>query len=68
MTSDIGLNLNRSSEDGVYELPDQTSRYLITERKIRDLLNKYSFQLKEPIKTVNVNNLRFMTTLVMTKL
>jgi|TARA_B110000908_G_C10224221_1_gene437035 2-polyprenyl-3-methyl-5-hydroxy-6-metoxy-1,4-benzoquinol methylase len=68
MTSDIGLNLNRSSEDGVYELPDQTSRYLITERKISDLLNKYSIELKEPIKTVNVNNLRFMTTLVMTKL
>ncbi|MFT6138653.1 MAG: trans-aconitate methyltransferase [Salibacteraceae bacterium] len=68
MTSDIGLNLNHSSEDGVYELPDLSSRYLITERKIEALLNKYFIELREPIKTVNVNNLRCMTTLVMTKL
>jgi tellurite methyltransferase len=65
MTSDIGLNLKHSSENGVYELPDLSSRYLITERKIGDLLNKYSIELREPIKTVNVSNLRCMTTLVM---
>jgi tellurite methyltransferase len=59
------LNLKHSSENGVYELPDLSSRYLITERKIGDLLNKYSIELREPIKTVNVSNLRCMTTLVM---
>lgn len=67
MTSDIGLSLNDSSENGVYQLPDLSFRYLITEEKIAELLIKHPIELMEPIKTVNVNNLRCMTTLVITK-
>jgi 2-polyprenyl-3-methyl-5-hydroxy-6-metoxy-1,4-benzoquinol methylase len=68
MTSDIGLSLNNSSESGVYQLPDLSFRYLITEKRISELLSQYPIQLKDPIKTVNVNNLRCMTTLMMAKL
>ena len=67
MTSNIGLDLKKPNETGVYQLPDLSTRYLITEERIADLLKEYSLELKEPKKTVNVNNLRCMTTLVMIK-
>ncbi|MFT6922346.1 MAG: tellurite methyltransferase [Crocinitomicaceae bacterium] len=67
MTSDIGMDFKEKTSTGVYQLPDLSQRYLISETKIKDLINSYPIELKEPIKTVNVNNLRWMTTLVITK-
>lgn len=62
------LFIRMISENGVYQLPDRSSIYLLTEGKVAELLNKHPIELKEPIKTVNVNNLRCMTTLVITNL
>lgn len=67
MTSDIGLKLNETSTDGVYLIPDNSKRYLITREKIDELICSYSYELIEPVKTVNVNDLRYMTTLVFRK-
>lgn len=66
--SDIGLNLSTVFSNGAYQLPEVSSRYLITEKKVVELLNKYPIELNEPIKTVNINNRRCMTTLVIAKL
>ncbi len=67
MTSDIGINPVDKGNNGVYHLPDGTSRYLISKARISVLLKEYDFQLIEPIKTVNVNDERCMTTLVLRK-
>lgn len=63
MTSTIGLNLEYS-ENGVYHLPDRSTRYLITREKVTELCDTYSLGLIEPVKTVKVEELRSMTTLV----
>ncbi|MDF1673910.1 MAG: methyltransferase domain-containing protein [Vicingaceae bacterium] len=68
MTTDIGIkDLLLQSNNGVYNLPDKTSRYLITNDKINSLLLKYSLELIEPIKTVVVDVKRSMATLVFKK-
>ena len=67
MTSDIGLKLEKESETGVFNLPDGSWRYLITREKIDQLISKYSLSLLEPVKTVKVEELRSMTTLVLTR-
>lgn len=67
MTSDIGLDFQSASQNGVYNLPDGSQRYLITREKVNDLLSEHSLSLVEPVKTVKVEELRSMTTLVLTK-
>ena len=67
MTSNIGLGISDTNNTGVYLLPDHSYRYLITREKINELILKYQYQLDEPVKTVNVNDLRYMTTLVFRK-
>ena len=68
MTSNIGLDLENVNSSGVYLLPDNSRRYLITKNKIEEVRQKYPLRLEEPIKTVNVNDLRCMTTLVFRKI
>lgn len=66
MTSDIGIeDLLRNGANGIFVLPDGTTRYLITKSKIDRLLKKYNLKSIENIKTVNVNDKRCMTTLVL---
>ena len=66
MTSDIGIeSFLKNGVSGVYNLPDGSSRHLITRSKIDEFLEKYQLNLLEPVKTVNVDNLRCMTTLVL---
>ncbi len=63
MTSDIGLQFS-NSDSGVHLLPDGSQRYLITREKISSLCVQYNLKLAEPVKTVNVDGLRCMSTLV----
>lgn len=69
MTSDIGI------EDkvvllgnGNYQIPDGSMRFLITKDLIKDLLQTFSISFLEPLKTVNVDDMRCMSTLVFKKL
>lgn len=67
MTSDIGLHLELAGRDGVFHLPDGSERYLITRAQVDELLSEFSLSLLEPVKTVKVEDLRSMTTLVFSK-
>lgn len=67
MTSDIGLKLDQNDRNGVFNLPDGSERYLITRTQINELISEHSLALLEPVKTVKVEDLRSMTTLVLTK-
>ncbi|NVK63803.1 MAG: class I SAM-dependent methyltransferase [Flavobacteriales bacterium] len=67
MTSDIGLPMDHSEENGVYLLLDGSTRYLLTREKVDELLRAHSLSLLEPVKTVKVEELRCMTTLVLRK-
>jgi trans-aconitate methyltransferase len=65
MTTDIGIKeLLSTNNDGVYNLPDHTTRYLITNDKLNQLLAKHELELIEPVKTVVVAGKRSMATLV----
>jgi SAM-dependent methyltransferase len=65
MTSDIGLEDRiGKGKDGVFELPDGSTRYLLTRVRVDELLLQYGLRLIEPVKTVFVDGLRSMTTLV----
>ncbi|WP_420579793.1 class I SAM-dependent methyltransferase [Reichenbachiella sp.] len=67
MASDIGLQGHESLSDGRYSLPDGSQRFLITEGMISTFINDYNYTRIEPVKTVNVENQRCMTTLVLKK-
>ena len=67
MTSDIGLALDQNDRNGVFDLPDGSERYLISRARIGELLSEHSLSLLEPVKTVKVEELRSMTTLVLAK-
>lgn len=68
MTSNIGIenNVIKISE-GVYTIPDGTTRFLITKELVNQLMKTHCLSFLEPLKTVNVNDLRCMTTLVLKK-
>lgn len=66
MASDIGLNGHIELGNGTYGLPDGSTRYLLDQKKI-DLLLKRRFERIEPVKTVMVDKMRCMTTLVLRK-
>jgi tellurite methyltransferase len=68
MTSDIGIeNKVRLIEDGVYDIPDGSVRFLLTRELLDTTLQKFKLSFLEPLKTVNVNDIRCMTTLVLKK-
>jgi len=53
--------------EGVFKLPDGTTRFLLTKSLFLELQNEHQFKMLETFKTVNVNDLRSMTTLVIQK-
>lgn len=65
MTSIFGLESEVIQKKGQFLLPDGSHRFLLTLKLIDDLTIKFTFI--EPLKTVNVNNLRCMSTLVLKK-
>ncbi len=68
MTSNIGLeNKLGHGNNGVYDLPDGTTRYLLSRQKVDIILKQHHLTLKEPVKTVFVDGLRSMTTLVLAR-
>lgn len=68
VASDIGIEDKIISvSEGVYNLPDGTKRFLLTKSLLKELQNQHHFNLLEPVKTVNVNDQRCMTTLVLQK-
>jgi ubiquinone/menaquinone biosynthesis C-methylase UbiE len=68
MTSNIGIENNiKETSHGVYTIPDGTTRFLITKELIHQLMKTHHLLFLEPLKTVNVNDKRCMTTLVLKK-
>jgi tellurite methyltransferase len=68
MTADIGIeNKVRRVGDGVYEIPDGSRRFLLTRTLLAETMRKNGLSFLEPLKTVNVNDTRCMSTLVLRK-
>ena len=68
MTSNIGLeNTIEIDKNGRAYLPDESERYLLDEGLLSELLQETQLEFAEPLKTVNVNNLRWMSTLILRK-
>ena len=69
MASNIGIeNLVVSITPGVYTIPDGSTCFLLTKPLLEKILEDHPFELIEPLKTVNVADIRCMTTLVMQKI
>lgn len=63
LASDIGIeNLVTPLGNGVYLLPDGSTRYLVNYESLLFYTSELDAELFEPIKTTNVQNLRCMTT------
>ena len=68
MTSDIGIEDKVVPlGEGVYQIPDGSTRFLLTKSLLNQCLQQYPLSLIEPLKTVNVDDKRCMSTLVMQK-
>jgi 2-polyprenyl-3-methyl-5-hydroxy-6-metoxy-1,4-benzoquinol methylase len=63
MTSEFGIEKIITPADGQFLLPDNSYRFLLNTELLNNLNLKFEFI--EPLKTVNVNNLRCMSTLVL---
>ena len=65
MASDIGIEEKViPRRPGRFLIPDGTERYLLTRKILRELETRHSLRYLEPLKTVNVNDIRCMTTLI----
>jgi ubiquinone/menaquinone biosynthesis C-methylase UbiE len=68
MTADIGMEGKpKPLADGVFEIPDGSTRFLLTRTLLAEIIQKNNLSLLEPFKTVNVDDLRCMSTLVLKK-
>jgi tellurite methyltransferase len=68
MASTIGMEDKvKLIEDGVYYIPDGTVRFLITPTLLEITMQENNLSFIEPLKIVNVNNIRCMSTLVFMK-
>ena len=68
MVSNIGIeDLTEELKDGVYKIPDGSTRYLLTKVMLKELLQEYKLEFVDPLKTVNVDDKRCMSTLVLRK-
>lgn len=69
MTSNFGIeNKVKEIKDNIFKIPDGSTRFLLTKKLLEKLKNDFNFEFVEPLKTVNVNNLRCMSTLVLRKI
>ncbi len=69
MASDIGIEDKvKRIGDGVYAIPDGSRRFLLTRSLLSQLMEKFPLEFIEPFKTVNVEDIRCMSTLVLRKL
>jgi ubiquinone/menaquinone biosynthesis C-methylase UbiE len=68
MTSDIGIETKVNLiADGVYNIPDGSRRFLLTRSLLAEIKHQHNLSFIEPFKTVNVDDLRCMSTLVFQK-
>lgn len=68
MTSTFGIEDKiEFFSEGVYVLPDKNHRFLLTKSLLEEIMSSCNLTFLEPLKTVNVNDLRCMTTLVLQK-
>lgn len=68
MTSDIGIESKVVEiADGVYNLPDGSTRFLLTRQLLQRALQQLPLGFLEPLKTVNVTDIRCMSTLMLCK-
>ncbi len=54
-------------KEDVYLLPDGSTRYLLDLSVLNELMQKYQLQFVDPFKTINVSNLRTMSTVILHK-
>ncbi|CAN5217279.1 hypothetical protein BH09BAC6_BH09BAC6_35920 [soil metagenome] len=68
MTSDIGIEEKVSLiADGVYRIPDGSTRFLLTRKMLAVCMEQNNLSFGEPLKTVNVDDIRCMSTLLLQK-
>jgi len=68
LASDIGIeNLVKPIGNQNFELPDGTTRYLVSEKELINYTGQLNGKLVEQIKTTNVQSLRCMTTWILKK-
>lgn len=68
MTSDIGIEDKvELLSNGNYKIPDGSMRFLLTKPLLAACLQKLNLSFAEPLKTVNVDDMRCMSTLVLRK-
>jgi ubiquinone/menaquinone biosynthesis C-methylase UbiE len=68
MTSDIGIEEKvKHVNDGVYLIPDGSKRFLLTRSLLTECMQQNKLSFIEPLKTVNVDDMRCMSTLVLQK-
>lgn len=68
MASDIGIEKKVVPlGDGIYNIPDGSTRFLLTRSILQELLQTLPVKMIEDFKTVNVNDVRCMSTLVLQK-
>ncbi len=68
MTSNIGLEPEVViNHHGRAMLPDGSERYLLTHETVQQIQQRCNLEFVEPLKTINVNNLRCMSNLILRK-
>lgn len=68
MTSDIGIEDKvKLLYEGNYHLPDGSMRFLLTKSLLHECMKEFNLSFAEPLKTVNVDDLRCMSTLLLQK-
>ncbi len=68
MTTDIGIeNQVILIKDGVYYLPDTSTRFLLTRSLLEEIMFTHQLSFIEPLKSVNVSDYRSMCTLMLQK-
>ena len=68
MTSDVSIETTVVPiGNGVFELRDDSTRFLLTRELLQELLATYPIKLVEPFKTTNVSDIRAMSTIVLEK-
>ena len=66
MASDIGIEDKViSKSNGQFKIPDGSIRFLLNQKLVQELTIKHSLEFIQPLKTVNVDDLRCMTNLVL---
>lgn len=68
MTSDIGIEDKvKLLSNGNYQIPDGSMRFLLTKPLLAEIMEQFNLLFLEPLKTVNVNDVRCMSTLMLQK-